>query len=85
MTSGSLGKRIVIIGGGTGGTLVANRLRRRHGEEAEIVVIDRDDQHVDQPVLLFVPFGLERPEEITSCRGAELHGGRVPARGGRPA
>ena len=72
---GSVGKRIAIIGGGTGGTLVANRLRRRLGAEAEIVVVDRDDEHVYQPGLLFVPFGLERPEGITRSRRAQLHEG----------
>ena len=36
-------KRIVILGGGTGGTLVANRLRRAfRPEAAEIIVVDRD-------------------------------------------
>ena len=51
-------KRIVILGGGTGGTLAANRLRRAYGAaEAEIVVVDSDDRHVYQPGLLFVPFG----------------------------
>ena len=70
-----MGKRIAIIGGGTGGTLVANRLRRRLDDEDEIVVIDRDDEHVYQPGLLFVPFGLETPEGITRSRGAQLHDG----------
>jgi sulfide:quinone oxidoreductase len=33
----------VILGGGTGGTMTANRLRRRFDEdEAEIHVVDRD-------------------------------------------
>ena len=51
--------RIVVLGGGTGGTLAANRLRRLYGvEEAEITVVDQDDRHVYQPGLLFVPFGL---------------------------
>lgn len=66
----------MIIGGGTGGTLVANRLRRQHPrEELEIVVVDRDDRHVYQPGLLFVPFGLERPEKIVRSRRAQLHEG----------
>jgi sulfide:quinone oxidoreductase len=71
----AMGKRIVIIGGGTGGTLVANRLHRIFGEEAEIAVIDRDDRHVYQPGLLFVPFGLEAPEGIVRSRREQLHAG----------
>ena len=52
-------KRVVILGGGTGGTLLANRMRRRfHEDELQIDVVDRDDAHVYQPGLLFVPFGL---------------------------
>lgn len=34
-------RRIVILGGGTGETLVANRLHRMLGNEGEIVVVDR--------------------------------------------
>jgi sulfide:quinone oxidoreductase len=64
--------RIVILGGGTGGTLLANRLARRFGDEAQITVIDRDDAHVYQPGLLFVPFGLAEPEEIVRPRHAQL-------------
>jgi sulfide:quinone oxidoreductase len=65
-------QRIVIVGGGTGGTMVANRLDRRLGAEAELVVIDRDDRHVYQPALLFVPFGLEDPDRIVRSRRAQL-------------
>ncbi len=67
--------RIVILGGGTGGTLTANRLRRIYGDCAEITVIDRDDRHVYQPGLLFVPFGLAEPGEIVRPRHAQLHDG----------
>jgi len=67
--------RILILGGGTGGTLVANRLQRLYGEHAEITVIDRDDRHVYQPGLLFVPFGLADPDQITRSRQAQLHDG----------
>jgi len=67
--------RIVILGGGTGGTLVANRLQRLYGEDASIVVIDRDDAHVYQPGLLFVPFGLTEPSEIVRSRRAQLRDG----------
>ncbi len=67
--------RIVIIGAGTGGTLVANRLHRLYGDSARITVVDRDDTHVYQPGLLFVPFGLAEPGEIIRPRHAQLHAG----------
>ena len=68
--------RIVILGGGTGGTLTANRLRAAYGQDqASITVVDQDDQHVYQPGLLFVPFGLTRPDDIVRPRGHQLHKG----------
>jgi sulfide:quinone oxidoreductase len=68
--------RIVVLGAGTGGTMVANRLRRRLGpDEAEIHVVDRDDRHVYQPGLLFVPFGLAHLDEIVRPRRRQLHSG----------
>ena len=66
--------RIVVLGGGTGGTLTANRLRRLV-EDADITVVDQDDSHVYQPGLLFVPFGLARLDEIVRPRQRQLHGG----------
>ena len=67
--------RIVVLGAGTGGTLTANRLQRVYGDRVEIVVVDRDDRHVYQPGLLFVPFGLTDPDEIVRSRRAQLHDG----------
>jgi sulfide:quinone oxidoreductase len=67
--------RIVILGGGTGGTAAANRLRRRLGDDASIVVVDRDDRHVYQPGLLFVPFNLADPRDLVRPRGAQLKPG----------
>jgi len=68
--------RIVVLGGGTGGTLTANRLRRLYpAREAEITVVDQDDRHVYQPALLFVPFGLADPDRIARTRHRQLHAG----------
>jgi sulfide:quinone oxidoreductase len=67
---------IVILGGGTGGTLTANRLRKVYSlGEASITVVDQDDDHVYQPGLLFVPFGLAHPENIVRPRGRQIHHG----------
>jgi sulfide:quinone oxidoreductase len=64
----------VILGAGTGGTIMANRLRRAlDADEAEITVVDRDDQHVYQPGLLFVPFGLADADSIVRPRRRQLH------------
>jgi len=67
--------RIVILGGGTGGTLTANRLLRRLGPDAVITVVDQDNRHLYQPGLLFVPFGLTRVEDIVRPRRLQLHEG----------
>ena len=68
-------KRLVILGGGTGGTLLANHLRRRHDEdELQIDVVDRDDAHLYQPGLLFVPFGAD-PAAIVKPRFRQLRPG----------
>ena len=70
-----MARRIVVLGGGTGGTLIANRLRRRLGGDELITVVDRDDQHLYQPGLLFVPFGRIRAGSITRSRVRQLHAG----------
>lgn len=69
------------MGGGTGGTLAANRLRRVLRPEDEIVVIDADDRHLYQPGLLFVPFGLAPPARLVRSRAAQLRRGVELRRG----
>src|SRR5436190_10635670 len=57
--------------------MIANRLRRRLGAETEIHVVDRDDLHVYQPGLLFVPFGLADPRKLVRSRRRQLRDGVV--------
>ena len=70
-------KRIVILGAGTAGTIMANRLRKVYRRELRagqiiITVVDQDDRHVYQPGLLFVPFGTYRPDDIVKPRHKSL-------------
>jgi sulfide:quinone oxidoreductase len=72
--------RIVILGAGTAGTIMANRLARLYHRDVAagrtlITVVDQDDRHVYQPGLLFVPFGVYTPEEIVKPRERQLDPG----------
>jgi sulfide:quinone oxidoreductase len=62
-------QRIVILGGGVGGTLTANllvkRLRRRiDAGEVEIVVVDATGRHVYQPGFMYIAMGGERAANL---------------------
>lgn len=62
-------KRLVILGGGTAGTMVANKLRAAVGtHELHITVVDRDDAHHYQPGYLFMPFGIYNTTDIVRSR-----------------
>ncbi|HEX9593552.1 MAG TPA: FAD/NAD(P)-binding oxidoreductase [bacterium] len=52
-------KRLLILGAGTGGTMIANKMRRllRHSDWS-ITIIDRSPRHLYQPGLIFIPFRL---------------------------
>ena len=69
-------KRLVILGGGTAGTIAANRLRRRLGSaEWQITVVDQSESHYYQPGQLFVPFGIYRPADLVKPRRRFLPAG----------
>ena len=58
-------RKIVILGSGAGGTMVAANLRRELPEdEWHITVIDKEEQHHFQSGYLFVPFGIYSKEDI---------------------
>ncbi|TCN31141.1 sulfide:quinone oxidoreductase [Kribbella orskensis] len=69
-------KRLVILGAGTAGTMAANKLRRRLPmRDWQITVVDRDNVHLYQPGLLFLPFGQHRPEHLRKSRRRFLRPG----------
>lgn len=49
--------------------MMANKLSRALSpEQWKVTVVDRDNVHVYQPGLLFVPFGMMRPERVLRAR-----------------
>ena len=70
-------KQIVVLGGGTGGTLVANLLAKKlKKKEAEITLVSASQRHLYQPGWLYVPFGKQDPRTL-SRPVASLLGKRV--------
>lgn len=62
-------KKILILGAGTGGTMMANKLRKElEADEWSITIIDQDNVHYYQPGFLFVPFGINSPKEIKKTK-----------------
>lgn len=69
-------KKLVILGAGTAGTMVANKLRARLDDSAwTITIIDKDDVHHYQPGYLFIPFGDYTRQEVERPRNAQLKDG----------
>ena len=62
-------KHLLILGGGTAGTMIANKLRRRLDRaEWMVIVVDRDDEHHYQPGYLFIPFGGYGADDVVRQR-----------------
>ena len=62
-------KRLLVLGAGTAGTMIVNKLRRRLDVGTwDITVVDRDDVHPYQPGYLFLPFGTYSPKQVTRSR-----------------
>lgn len=62
-------KKLVILGAGTAGTIMANKLAAvLDRDEWQITIVDRDGQHHYQPGYLFVPFGIYAPQDIVKPR-----------------
>ena len=58
--------KVLILGAGVGGLIVASRLARKfRASEAQITVVDPAERHVYQPGLLYIPFNDKDPLGIT--------------------
>ncbi len=58
-------KKLIILGSGTGGTIIANKMRKAlETDEWDITVIEKDKVHYYQPGFLFIPFGVYKKEDV---------------------
>lgn len=57
-------RTVLILGGGVGGLVAANRLRRALPSEHRVVLVDRRRRHLFQPSLLWLAIGDRRPDGI---------------------
>jgi sulfide:quinone oxidoreductase len=55
---------VLILGGGVGGTIVANLVAKEVGDRARITVVDSTGFHVYQPGFLYVAVGQEQPAAL---------------------
>ena len=55
---------VVILGGGVGGTIVANLVAKQTQGRAHVTLVDATGIHVYQPGFLYVAIGLEQPAAL---------------------
>ena len=68
-------KHLVILGAGTAGTIVANRMIRRLDHTWRVTIVDREPDHLYQPGLLFLPFGIYDESKLFRPRKTTLRPG----------
>ena len=58
-------KTFLVLGAGTGGTMVANKMAEiLDPQEWRIIIVDKDETHYYQPGFLFIPFGIYSPADV---------------------
>ena len=57
-------KEILILGGGMGGLVVANELRKKLNKDNKIILIDKNDKHIYAPSFLWLMLGRRNAEKI---------------------
>src|ERR1035437_4541561 len=66
-------KKLLILGAGTGGTIMANKMRKLLArEEWEITIVDQNKTHYYQPGFLFIPFGMYTRADVVTPKTSFL-------------
>jgi sulfide:quinone oxidoreductase len=76
-------RTVLVLGGGVGGLVAANSLRRRLPQRDRVILIDREKQYLFQSSLLWLAIGkrkaeaIQRPLERLARKGIEVVTGEV--------
>ena len=58
-------KTFLILGAGTAGTMVANKMAHAlDPDQWKIIIVDQEETHFYQPGFLFIPFGIYNPSDV---------------------
>lgn len=74
-------RQLLVLGAGTAGTMVVNKLRRRLDDDWRITVVEPSGTHYYQPGYLFLPFGTYTPRQVTRPTASLIHKGIDLVRG----
>jgi sulfide:quinone oxidoreductase len=61
-------RRLLILGAGTAGTMMVNKLAGVLGDDWQITVIDSSETHYYQPGFLFIPWGIYTSRDVVKPR-----------------
>lgn len=64
---------VLILGGGTAGTITANKLSKILPTDWTVTVVDTNNTHLYQPGYLFLPFGQYKENQVHKSRKALLN------------
>ncbi len=56
--------KVLVLGGGSGGLVAANKVKRLMREEAEVTLIDKSDYHYFMPGFPWVAFGMRELDDV---------------------
>jgi len=64
-------KKLLILGAGTAGTIMANKLRKDLArDEWSITIVDQNKTHYYQPGFLFIPFGYYKEKDVVKPKSS---------------
>jgi sulfide:quinone oxidoreductase len=55
---------VLVLGGGSGGLVAANKVKKLLGDRVEVTLVDKNGHHEFMPAYPWVAFGMREPEQI---------------------